>query len=492
MKEFDAEQDHGTLPVPAPDLVLAEGPGQHWQVRTVSGSLARRLGLDAALAVGRLIDHIMPGAVPSLAVLASDAASSGRALLNIRVSLGTRGDLWSVDVRPIGLGEDFRAREVAFVFRWLDVAGREEPISLYGMVGNSPAIREVFRKISLFAPADAAVVITGETGTGKELVARALHDQSLRPDGPFVAVNCSAISRELLESELFGHEKGAFTGAVRTHRGRFERADGGTLFLDEIGDMPLSTQAKLLRVLEEGSIERVGAERERIVDVRIVAATNVPLEQAVGMGRFRADLYHRISVLRIHLPPLRERAEDIPYLVEYFLNVFARKYGRRIYRLTPEAVSLLQSYLWPGNIRELRNVLERVFIETQADIIGARAFGEWVRERQDFLAESRDSRVQSPSSLPAVILPQHAARRVEVATGPVSNVLEAEFYSGTERGRSTRPVNLTEKAIRRAYGDARGNLADAARRLGVHRATLYRYLQKLGLSRANLGKKQDT
>jgi sigma-54 specific flagellar transcriptional regulator A len=256
--------------------------------------------------------------------------------------------------------------------------------------------------------------------------------------------------------------------------------------------MPLSTQAKLLRVLEEGSIERVGAERERIVDVRIVAATNVPLEQAVGMGRFRADLYHRISVLRIHLPPLRERAEDIPYLVEYFLNVFARKYGRRIYRLTPEAVSLLQSYLWPGNIRELRNVLERVFIETQADIIGARAFGEWVRERQDFLAESRDSRVQSPSSLPAVILPQHAARRVEVATGPVSNVLEAEFYSGTERGRSTRPVNLTEKAIRRAYGDARGNLADAARRLGVHRATLYRYLQKLGLSRANLGKKQDT
>ena len=204
------------------------------------------------MAVGRIVDRVMPDAVPSLAELASDAVCAGRALLNIRVRLGAHADLWSVDVRPMGLSDDFRTREVALVFRALDVSGREEPVSLYGMVGSSPAIREVFRKISLFAPTDAAVVITGETGTGKELVARALHDQSLRPDGPFVAVNCSAISEELLESELFGHEKGAFTGAVRTHRGRFERADGGTLFLDEIGDMPLNTQAKLLRVLEEG------------------------------------------------------------------------------------------------------------------------------------------------------------------------------------------------------------------------------------------------
>ncbi len=489
MKESIPEQDYGSLPVPAPDLILVEGPGEHWKVQTMSGSMAGRLGLDAGMAVGRIVDRVMPDAVPSLAELASDAVCAGRALLNIRVRLGAHADLWSVDVRPMGLSDDFRRREVALVFRPFDVSGREEPVSLYGMVGSSPAIREVFRKISLFAPTDAAVVITGETGTGKELVARALHDQSLRPDGPFVAVNCSAISEELLESELFGHEKGAFTGAVRTHRGRFERADGGTLFLDEIGDMPLSTQAKLLRVLEEGTIERVGSEREQRVDVRIVSATNVPLEQAVGTGRFRADLYHRISILRVHLPPLRERVEDVPYLVEHFLNLFARKYGRRIYRLTPEAVGLLQSYLWPGNIRELRNVLERVFIETQADVIGARAFGEWIRERQDFLSEQRDVRTQRHASGPAVMLPRSGERSPETLAGSETQVFEAEFYSSEDHGHTTRPVNLTVEGIRRAYADADGNLADAARRLGVHRATLYRYMKKLGLSRKVLEEK---
>ncbi|ABA87616.1 sigma-54-dependent transcriptional regulator [Syntrophotalea carbinolica DSM 2380] len=486
MEEQSMEQSHGALPVPAPDLVIAEGPGGHWRVKSLSGSLARLLGLDVSLAVGRFADQLLPGSVPSLEDLARDAVSAGRALLGIRVRLGAQPDLWSIDVRPLGLDEAFRAHEVAIVFRQLEVSGKEAPVSLYGMVGNSPAIREVFRKIALFAPSDAAVVITGETGTGKELVARALHDQSLRPEGPFVAVNCSAISDELLESELFGHEKGAFTGALRSHRGRFERADGGTLFLDEAGDMPLNTQAKLLRVLEEGMIERVGAERQQRVDVRIVAATNVPLEQAVGMGRFRADLYHRISVLRIHLPPLRERAEDIPHLVEHFLKLFARKYGRRVYRLTPEAVNLLRSYLWPGNIRELRNVLERVFIENRADVIGARAFGEWIRERQDFLVESRGQTVSERDFVPAMVLPHREVRDEAAGSGPDPTVLEAEFYAGEERRRSTRPVNLTVEEVARAYCDAGGNLADAARRLGVHRATLYRYMKKLGLSRATL------
>jgi sigma-54 specific flagellar transcriptional regulator A len=477
----------GALPVPAPDLILAEGPGHRWQVKAMSDSLVKMLGLDASLAVGRFADHVFSGSVPSLEVLAQDAVSVGRAMLDIRLRLGAPHGLWSVDVRPLGLDDDFKARMVAVVFRRIAVAGKEEPVSFRGMVGNSPAIREVFRKIAMYAPSDAAVVITGETGTGKELVARALHDQGLRSDAPFIAVNCSAISEELLESELFGHEKGAFTGALRSHRGRFERADGGTLFLDEVGDMPLNTQSKLLRVLEEGTIERVGAEREQKVDVRILAATNVPLEQAVGTGRFRADLYHRISVLRIHLPPLRDRIEDIPYLVEHFLKIFARKYGRRIYRLTPEAVSLLQAYMWPGNVRELRNVLERVFVETQADVIGARAFGEWIRERQDFLAEVRDGHGAGRSSLPAVLLPQGAQRMERTkAESEFSPVFEAEFYAGEEGGRSTRPANLTEEEIHRAYRDAGGNLADAARRLGVHRATLYRYLDKLGLSRADL------
>ncbi|MGE4491566.1 MAG: sigma-54 interaction domain-containing protein [Syntrophotalea sp.] len=482
------ENKERALPVPAPDLVLVEGVRGRWRVADISETFAGRLGLDASLAVGRPAAQVLPGGVPSLESLAHDAVAGSCALLDIRVRLGGHPDLWRVDVRPLGPDVGGHLQEVAFVFRHLEIRSREEPVSFYGMVGNGPAIREVFRKITLFAPSDAAVVITGETGTGKELVARALHDQSLRPDGPFVAVNCSAISEELLESELFGHEKGAFTGALRTHRGRFERADGGTLFLDEVGDMPLGTQAKLLRVLEEGAIERVGAERQQRVDVRILAATNVPLEQAVGSGRFRADLYHRLSVLRIHLPPLRDRPEDIPYLVEHFLNMFARKYRRRIYRLTPDAIHLLQAYMWPGNIRELRNVLERVFIETQADVIGARAFGEWIRERQDFLADRETGRGPDRLSLPAVVLPQRAETGGNGGQEPGPPVFEAEFYPGDGGSRNTRPANLTAETIRRAYRDAHGNLADAARRLGVHRATLYRYMEKLGLSRATLEK----
>jgi len=386
-----------------------------------------------------------------------------------------------------GLSDDFRRRAVRFHFRYLTPAEEPQTLVQYAMVGVGPAMHEVFRKIALYAPADAAVVITGETGTGKELVARALHDAGLRRDAPYVAVNCSAISEELLESELFGHEKGAFTGALRSHRGRFERADGGTLFLDEIGDMPLHTQTKLLRVLEEGVVERVGAERERRIDVRIVAATNVPLEQAVGRGMFRSDLYHRLSVLRIHLPPLRERPEDVPPLVDHFLRQFGRKYQRTIHRLTPEAITLLQSYLWPGNVRELRNVLERVFIETRSEAIGARAFREWVQERQDFSPGQWDERESGAIPSPAVMLPYPLASPQAEPIAAVDKVLDAEYASDRAASRrSTRPVNLSETAIRRAYQAAEGNLAAAARLLGIHRATLYRYLKKLDISRDDL------
>jgi sigma-54 specific flagellar transcriptional regulator A len=328
------------------------------------------------------------------------------------------------------------------------------------------------------------VVVTGETGTGKELVARALHEESPRRGGPYVAVNCSAISAELLESELFGHEKGAFTGAVRAHKGRFERADGGTLFLDEIGDMPLHTQAKLLRALEGGSIERVGAEAGRQVDVRVVAATNVPLEQAVGGGRFRADLYHRLSVLRIHLPPLRERPEDIPALVGHFLDGFARTYGRRVERLTPEALALLQSYLWPGNVRELRNVLERVFVETRAEVIGARAFAEWVRERRDFSAGDWGVGSGAMHRPPPLAPPYPLASERRLLAGGTPTLIEAEAVPA--RPRSTRPADLDAAEIRDALRASAGNLAAAARLLGVHRATLYRYLHRLGLRRKDL------
>lgn len=341
----------------------------------------------------------------------------------------------------------------------------------FGLVGASAAMRDVYRKIELYAPSDAAVIVTGETGTGKELVARALHAQGPRRTGPFVAVNCSAIAAELLESELFGHEKGSFTGAQRTHRGRFERAHGGTIFLDEVGDMPLPAQAKLLRVLEEGMVERVGAERPVPVDVRVVGATNVPLERAVHDGRFRADLYHRLAVLRIQLPPLRQRPEDIPLLVEHFLGQFRRKYARPMERLTPEAMALLDAYLWPGNVRELRNVLERVFVETHSEVIGARAFREWVRERQDFTPGEWGP--EAPPS-PAAVTPPWP-----LPGAPPEPPAQP-------RRRSTRPVNLDPAAIRRAWRAADGNLTAAARLLGVHRATLYRSLARLGLDRVDL------
>jgi DNA-binding NtrC family response regulator len=486
MVQREIELPRSGLPVKAPDLVLLEKPGGRWQVGSISAALVDQLGISVAEARGRFIESLLPEAVPPLQDLARDAAERDLPLGDVRLRLfGQRSSLLAAEVVPSGLTEDFRSRVVTFHFSRAPAVEEEEPHIRFGMVGISPAMREVFRKIALYAPSDAAVVITGETGTGKELVARALHDNSLRNDGPFVAVNCSAISEELLESELFGHEKGAFTGALRSHRGRFERADGGTLFLDEIGDMPLHTQSKLLRVLEEGRIERVGAEGEKLVDVRIVAATNVQLEQAVGRSRFRADLYHRLSVLRIHLPSLRERPEDIPHLVAHFLRLFSRKYRKRIHRLTPEAMNLLQSYLWPGNVRELRNVLERVFVETQSEAIGVRVFREWVRERQNFEPEQWGLVRSALHSRPAVVMPyplgepeSHSAR---------DHVMDAEYsqVSGRLR-RSTAPLDLTSDAIRRAYMAAGGNLAAAARILGVHRASLYRYLKKLGLSRSDL------
>ena len=259
----------------------------------------------------------------------------------------------------------------------------------FGIVGRSPGIKRVLRRMELFAPALAPVLVTGESGTGKELVARGLHQAAgERSKGPFVSLNCAALSPDLLESELFGHERGAFTGALRTHKGRFERAHGGTLFLDEIGELPLPAQTKLLRVLESGRLERVGGEREVAVDVRVVSATNRPLERSVAEKSFREDLYHRIAVLRVHIPPLRERKEDIPLLVEYFLDELSRKYGRRVVKLTRQAMAVLLSYKWPGNVRELKNALERIFIETRTPVIGWRALEEWVRERAALAGEA--------------------------------------------------------------------------------------------------------
>ena len=237
-----------------------------------------------------------------------------------------------------------------------------EAMERYRMIGTSPAMQKIFHLIDKAASSLAKVLITGENGTGKEMIARAIHLNSSRAAGPFVAVNCASIPESLIESELFGHQKGAFTGAYNIHHGKFEQAHGGTLFLDEIGDMSLMMQAKTLRALEENNIERLGSENPVAVDVRIIAATNKDIEMEIQQGNFREDLFYRLNVLTIHVPPLREHREDIPDLADFFLDYFAKENAAPAKKLTQNALSLLVEYNWPGNIRQLRNVMERLVI----------------------------------------------------------------------------------------------------------------------------------
>ncbi len=235
------------------------------------------------------------------------------------------------------------------------------------IVGTSPPLRNVLSRVSKVAPTDSSVLITGETGTGKELVARAIHRRSRRSSRAFVSVNCAAIPRDLIASELFGHEKGAFTGATQRRIGRFELAEGGTIFLDEIGELPAETQIALLRVLQEREFERVGGAGSIRTDVRVIAATNRDLEAAIAAGTFRSDLFYRLNVFPIEMPSLRERREDIPLLVEYFIDRFARQAGKSFQALNKKSLDLLQSYPWPGNIRELQNVIERSVIVCETE-----------------------------------------------------------------------------------------------------------------------------
>lgn len=237
------------------------------------------------------------------------------------------------------------------------------------MIGQSETIRSLKKQIAIAAPTSGWVLITGENGTGKELVARATHNLSHRKDKPFVEVNCAAIPEELIESELFGHEKGAFTGATTQRKGKFDQAHEGTLFLDEIGDMSLKTQAKILRILQERRFERVGGNRPIEVDVRVIAATNKDLEEEIEQGNFRQDLYYRLNVLPFHVPPLRERQEDIPLLIEHFLAHFCQHEGRPVKSIADDALAILMNYAWPGNVRELKNLVERLVIMVPEDTI---------------------------------------------------------------------------------------------------------------------------
>ncbi|HXV63705.1 MAG TPA: sigma-54 dependent transcriptional regulator [Vicinamibacteria bacterium] len=272
----------------------------------------------------------------------------------------------SLDKTVIAVNNALRQRRLEAENRYL----RERVESKQVLIGESASMRELRKQIAIAAPTNGRVLVFGENGTGKELVARSIHAQSLRKDGNFVEVNCAAIPEELIESELFGHVKGAFTGAVSNRKGKFESADSGTLFLDEVGDMSLKTQAKVLRVLQEQKFEAVGSTESVEVDCRVIAATNKDLEREIASGSFREDLFFRLNVIPFYMPPLRERREDIPSLVAHFIEEFSVEYGKRPKTTSPEAMEMLMSYQWPGNVRELKNVIERLVIMITGDVVG--------------------------------------------------------------------------------------------------------------------------
>ena len=328
---------------------------------------------------------------------------------------------------------------MAAVARFGSANQNAKPRRFEQIIGNSPALESVLEQVERVAPTDSTVLVQGETGTGKELIARAVHNLSSRCGRPFIKLNCAAIPFDLLESELFGHEKGAFTGAIAQKIGRFELADKGTLFLDEVGDIPLALQPKLLRVLQEQEFERLGSARTHQVDVRLVAATHRNLVEMVKRNEFRSDLYYRLNVFPVPLPPLRARREDIPALVEHFVEIYARRMNKEIERISPETMSALVSYQWPGNIRELQNFIERSVILSSGNVLCPP------------LASLTSA--AAPESLGAITL------------------------EDAEREHIRKTLEETRWVVAGPNG--------AAARLGIKRSTLYFRMQKLGISRTN-------
>lgn len=321
---------------------------------------------------------------------------------------------------------------------------------MMSLVGSSNAMETIRTLISTAGPSNGRVMISGESGTGKELVAREIHQASLRAKNPFIEVNCAAIPEELIESELFGHEKGAFTHALYQKKGKFELAHSGTLFLDEIGDMSLKTQAKVLRALEENRIERVGGQRSIQVDVRVIAASNKALLSEIEHGRFREDLYYRLNVIPIHLPPLREHSEDTPHLVQHYLDIYSREYGKPMKSVHKQCMNYLISYAWPGNIRELRNEIERLVIMTEGNLIETRHLRQEIQK--SFAGDSKSASISDSS------LDLRSAR----------DLFEKDF-------------------ILQRLNENKWNITQTAEILGIERSNLHRKLKLLGITASSDG-----
>ncbi|QQS45674.1 MAG: sigma-54-dependent Fis family transcriptional regulator [Acidobacteriota bacterium] len=345
--------------------------------------------------------------------------------------------------KPLSLEKTILAVKNAIRQRELETVNSEMQAKLgksYAMIGDSVPMRALRQQIAFAAPTSGRILIYGESGTGKELVARALHAQSQRAVRPFIEVNCAAIPEELIESELFGHLKGAFTGATQARRGKFERADGATLFLDEVGDMSLKTQSKVLRVLEEQRFEPVGSEASVTVDVRLIAATNKRLEAEIERGNFRADLFYRLNVIPFEIPPLRERIEDVPQLIEYFNQEFSLVNKRIPKKFRPSAIERMQSYAWPGNVRELRNTVERVII------------------------------MQTRNEIEADDLP--------ILSGEAPAASSYNFDSYREASET-----YEREYILRKLAETEGNVTRTAELMGIDRSHLYRRMKSLGIQR---------
>ncbi len=334
-----------------------------------------------------------------------------------------------------------------------------------GIIGRSEPMQKVFKLVGQLAASDATALITGESGTGKELVARAIYHHSKRSDKAFLAINCAAIPENLLESELFGHEKGSFTGAASQRIGKFEQCNGGTIFLDEIGDMSLTTQTKILRVLQSGSFERVGGNQPVQVNVRVIAATNKPLEEAVAAKQFREDLFYRLNVVRIQMPALRDRRDDIPLLVEYFLK--ASRAGKESSRklISKDALALLESYHWPGNVRELQNAIERALVVSKGDIILPSDFGADIQAKPGLKPSPPSS-----SNEPSVSSNDPAA-------------LVKQLFQWARKDPKLKVVPAVERElIINALNETSGNQVQAAKLLGITRATLRKRIDKFQIT----------
>jgi DNA-binding NtrC family response regulator len=421
---------------------------------TVCDNAARALELARSKPFDLILsDVVMPGKdglslledLKAQGVAAPVVMMSGQAHIEMAVKATRLGAIDFLE-KPISTDKLLLTVENALRLKRLESENRElrQRVGKHQIVWTGEAMKRVMAQIERVAGSESRVCIYGETGTGKELAARTLHEKSKRAGGPFVTLNCAAVPAELIESELFGHEKGSFTGAANRHLGKFEQAHRGTLFLDEIGDMPLPMQAKLLRVLEEGEVERVGGDKPVKVDVRVVVATHRNLEELVREGKFRQDLFHRVFVFPLYLPALRERREDIPVLVEHFAAQVCGQNGWKPLRFTPEAITALQNYSWPGNVRELRNVVERLMLLAVGDRVDKNTV-------ELALPEGQSRPALTPVSA------NHA--------GPLSERV-AQFERDTIVAELKRQNN---------------HITNTAKALGLERSHLYKKCQQLGL-----------